>query len=872
MASDGSITFSTTLDNKELDKAINQTVTKINNLKAKLEDQHAEKTFIEKQMDAANAAIDKTLMEMQPLAEKAADMYFQFMKNPDIAMDVDWQNEFLTASAQLEAMNSKYEEQQKELEGLESRHDKITEKIDLTTDSLERAKNKYAELRSEQEQLGNSSALERVKERFESIKSSLSGCSRGLESMTRKILGVAASVVGLAAIASHMRNFASSIWQAALANEHLQVTVNGVKAAYAGFATGIANAILPVLQGIVRVATSMLMTLARLIDTIFKTNLVGAIQSAAASYGAATSGAGKQAKATDKLAKSLKEANRQLMAFDELNVLNADQENDNADALDDVGGGGGGGGGIDNALIEGIDAGLAKIMLIAGAALIAIGLILAFTGHIAIGVALIALGALMMYTAYSEQWDKLPEEVQNQILGILQIIAGALIVIGVILLLFRQIPLGIGFIIAGATIFGITAVMSEGSIEGLVQAFHDNILGIIAGALIVIGIILCVTGVGLPVGIALIALGALAFVGQAVLNWNEMSDEMREFFSTAMRIIGGVLVVLGIMLCITGNIPLGIAAIIVGITVFVAQAALNEEDMPRKIEEFFANAIPILAGALVVIGIILCVTGVGLALGIAAIIAGIAILSVAEEKLNKELVPDEVENFLNGIIQMIKDHAEFLLVLGILLLFVPPMWPLAFGLIILGIVGLAMPEDYDFNAIKDKISEVWDSIVSWWHSNVEYIFTIGFWEGVFSSIADGLWNALSSAADAINGFFSDIAWGITDLAGSIGIGFSMGIPQVSLPFLASGAVIPPNRSFLAVLGDQTNGRNLEAPEGLIRQIVREESGAGSSNELLAAMYELIGVVQEGKTLYVDGQVLGRTARREIATMERMGGY
>lgn len=55
-------------------------------------------------------------------------------------------------------------------------------------------------------------------------------------------------------------------------------------------------------------------------------------------------------------------------------------------------------------------------------------------------------------------------------------------------------------------------------------------------------------------------------------------------------------------------------------------------------------------------------------------------------------------------------------------------------------------------------------------------------------------------------------------------GFS---PQ-SIPQLATGAVIPPNRRFMAVLGDQRNGTNLEAPEGLIRQIVREESGGGST--------------------------------------------
>lgn len=49
----------------------------------------------------------------------------------------------------------------------------------------------------------------------------------------------------------------------------------------------------------------------------------------------------------------------------------------------------------------------------------------------------------------------------------------------------------------------------------------------------------------------------------------------------------------------------------------------------------------------------------------------------------------------------------------------------------------------------------------------------------------------------------------------------------NIPQLATGAVIPPNRRFTAVLGDQRNGRNLEAPEGLIRQIVREETGGGA---------------------------------------------
>lgn len=58
---------------------------------------------------------------------------------------------------------------------------------------------------------------------------------------------------------------------------------------------------------------------------------------------------------------------------------------------------------------------------------------------------------------------------------------------------------------------------------------------------------------------------------------------------------------------------------------------------------------------------------------------------------------------------------------------------------------------------------------------------------------------------------------------------SMELPRVDkVPYLATGAVIPPRSEFLAVLGDQKNGRNLEAPEDLLRQIVREEAGGNQS--------------------------------------------
>lgn len=60
--------------------------------------------------------------------------------------------------------------------------------------------------------------------------------------------------------------------------------------------------------------------------------------------------------------------------------------------------------------------------------------------------------------------------------------------------------------------------------------------------------------------------------------------------------------------------------------------------------------------------------------------------------------------------------------------------------------------------------------------------------------------------------------------------YHLTLPRVNtVPYLASGAVIPPRSEFLAVLGDQKKGNNLEAPESLLRQIVREESGKGDNS-------------------------------------------
>lgn len=97
-------------------------------------------------------------------------------------------------------------------------------------------------------------------------------------------------------------------------------------------------------------------------------------------------------------------------------------------------------------------------------------------------------------------------------------------------------------------------------------------------------------------------------------------------------------------------------------------------------------------------------------------------------------------------------------------------------------------------------------------------FMIGLAEGFVNRFIDGI----NKIIDAIN----SISFDIPKTLGGGHIGFSLArVAPVSIPRLATGAVIPPNGEFMAMLGDQKHGKNLEAPEELIRQIVKEETAS-----------------------------------------------
>lgn len=155
-----------------------------------------------------------------------------------------------------------------------------------------------------------------------------------------------------------------------------------------------------------------------------------------------------------------------------------------------------------------------------------------------------------------------------------------------------------------------------------------------------------------------------------------------------------------------------------------------------------------------------------------------------------------------------------------------------------------------FKSAKDVIKDV-KEIFKGLNTFVSGVFSGDWsqaWEGIktiFSNVFSGLADIAKTPINAIIGGFNSVLGVVNGLISKLnnlkfritvpnwipGIGGSwwgfngFSIPTIgTIPMLASGAVIPPRSEFLAVLGDQKNGRNLETPEDLLRQIVREESG------------------------------------------------
>lgn len=232
-----------------------------------------------------------------------------------------------------------------------------------------------------------------------------------------------------------------------------------------------------------------------------------------------------------------------------------------------------------------------KVDLTHGIAALATGAILAFSGaSVPIGIALMATGVAGIVAGESPQWDFLSDNVKQVIQEIVTILTWGMLAVGAILAFTGNIPLGVALMVGGAWILGTSTIPNWGELPDNIKRAVTTITSIMGGALLATGAILAFTG-NLPLGIALIAIGATALATAVALNWDAVTNFLKKALSAVTAIVSGSLMALGVLLMLSGvGVPLGLAVLAAGLAGSYTAWKLDDNPITRFVKNM-ANSI-----------------------------------------------------------------------------------------------------------------------------------------------------------------------------------------------------------------------------------------------------------------------------------------
>lgn len=317
--------------------------------------------------------------------------------------------------------------------------------------------------------------------------------------------------------------------------------------------------------------------------------------------------------------------------------------------------------------------------VLAGASL-AVGAMLAFTGvATGLGIALMAVGAVTLVSAAALNWNSIPDALASPLSRVGLLVSGATLALGAILAFSGCMPLGIALMAIGATSLVSVMALNWNGLSDEIQNVIAIITTVVSVAFLAIGAALVFSGANILLGLALLAAGAVT-MGTAIMpNWNDLSDNVQQKISMITTVVGGALLAVGAILALSGvALPLGLGLMAAGALSLGAVATLNWDFVVNSIKKVVSVITGILSGALIVLGVLLCLSGAGVGLGLAVLAAGLS-LSYAAWTLDDNPITrfvrqmaNSIIGLVNGVIDAINDmfHIQFngLSVMGITLI------------------------------------------------------------------------------------------------------------------------------------------------------------------------------------------------------------
>ena len=303
---------------------------------------------------------------------------------------------------------------------------------------------------------------------------------------------------------------------------------------------------------------------------------------------------------------------------------------------------------------------LEEITTIASGFSLAIGTLLVLTGaNTMLGLGLMAAGAVGLATAIGINWDSMGGEIDQTLSAITGTVAGFALALGAIMALSgANIPLGIALIAVGAASLISNAAINWTSTDSHVENALTSIEGIVSGACLGVGALLALTGAALPLGIALMAVGAVGLVSTVGINWSSVKDPVQRTITQITTILGTGLLALGAIVAFTGaNIPLGLGMMAAGALSLATSVVPNMNILPEKVKKVIDGIAKVAGGSLLAIGAILALTGANIPLGLGMMAAG-GVNLVAALTPNWDSIVDKVRETFAKVVQVVRDAVE----------------------------------------------------------------------------------------------------------------------------------------------------------------------------------------------------------------------
>lgn len=406
---------------------------------------------------------------------------------------------------------------------------------------------------------------------------------------------------------------------------------------------------------------------------------------------------------------------------------------------------------------------------------------------------------------------------------------------------------GGGFTLGGG---GSSAVKNE------VDSMIMSIMGIVGIGLVAIGLILCATGnIAWGIGFIIAGAGALG-ITMATLKSKEISQKTKDALSNVLIIAGIVAIIIGILCCVAQQWAVGIGLIVTGATSLVGSVALNWKGIKEQIKGAFGGVLAVVGLVAIIIGI-LCCTAQMWGIGIGLIVTGaLAVGTVVA--VNWDSIKTMLQGKLGKALAIVGVVA---IILGILCC-VSGFWGLGIGFIVAGGLAVGSVVAVNWDTILAKMKDLWARIKAWWNTSVAKYFTAEYWAQKGTNMVNGLIRRIVEGLNRLIDKLNTFGFNIPDVLGGGRVGFN--ISRLNVPQLAKGVVLPPNKPFLAMVGDQKSGTNIEAPLDTIVEAVKIAFGGsnGFSGRIEVPVY--LGNRQIALAV--------REAENEMGTETVVGGF